>query len=66
MTFDIEKIIESKRVMRSKLATLPIAEKLRMLDELRERELSLRASSTTRTPLTNNKVAPSVGGERAQ
>ena len=42
MTFDWEKIIESKRAMRRKLAALPIAEKLRMLDALRERQLQIR------------------------
>ena len=38
MTFDLPKIIESKRA----LAALPVTEKLRMLDALRERELAIR------------------------
>ena len=42
MSFDLEKIIESKRALRRKLAALPVAEKLRMLDALRERELAIR------------------------
>ena len=42
MTFDLQKIIESKRALRRNLAALPVAEKLRMLDALRERELAIR------------------------
>ena len=45
MSFDLEKILESKRALRRELAARPIAEKLRMLDALRERAVSLRASS---------------------
>ncbi|MCP5524333.1 MAG: hypothetical protein H7A46_22595 [Verrucomicrobiales bacterium] len=44
MTFDLAKILESKREFRRRLAARPIAEKLKMLDALRERELTLRAS----------------------
>ena len=44
MTFDLAKTLESKRESRHRLAARPIAEKLKMLDALRERELSLRAS----------------------
>ena len=43
MSFDLQKIIESKRAYRHYLATLPIGEKLRILDSLRERELAIRA-----------------------
>ena len=42
MSFDLEKIIASKRAQRRGFATRPIAEKLRMLDALRERALTLR------------------------
>jgi hypothetical protein len=42
MGFDLQKIIESKRALRRKLAALPVAEKLRMLNALRERELAIR------------------------
>jgi hypothetical protein len=45
MSFDLEKVLESKRALRRDLATRPIAEKLRMLDALRERSLTLRAST---------------------
>ncbi|MCI0541991.1 MAG: hypothetical protein L0Z50_42890 [Verrucomicrobiales bacterium] len=42
MSFDLEKILASKRALRRDLAARPIAEKLRMLDALRERTLTLR------------------------
>jgi hypothetical protein len=42
MTFDLTRILESKRVFRRQLAARPIAEKLALLDTLRERELTIR------------------------
>ena len=42
MSFDLQKIVESKRALRHDLAERPVAEKLRMLDALRERELAIR------------------------
>lgn len=42
MTFDLERIVQGKRQFRIRLAAQPIAEKLRMLDKLRERTLSIR------------------------
>jgi hypothetical protein len=42
MTFDLKRILESKKALRSKLASRPLAEKLDMLDALRERALALR------------------------
>ena len=42
MTFDLAKILQSKREFRERLAARPIAEKLAMLDALRERELAIR------------------------
>lgn len=44
MTFDIEKIQESKQAMRRRLAALPVAEKLSMLDAMRERAETLRTA----------------------
>jgi hypothetical protein len=44
MTFDLAKILQSKRAFRQRLAARPIEEKLAMLDALRERELALRSS----------------------
>ena len=48
MTFDIQRILESKREFRRGLAALPIAEKLRLLDALRERQLTLGSGSSAR------------------
>jgi hypothetical protein len=45
MSFDLQKILESKRARRRHLAARPVAEKLRMLDALRERELAIRGSA---------------------
>ena len=42
MSFDFEKVWASKRQYRQRLATRPIAEKLAMLDALRERQLAIR------------------------
>ena len=44
MTFDLAKILQSKRAFRRRLAARPIAEKLAMLDALRARALALRSS----------------------
>ena len=45
MSFDLQKILESKRALRRDLAERPVAEKLRLLDVLRERELAIRGRS---------------------
>ena len=47
MSFDLQRVLESKRAMRKRLAELPIAEKLRMLDAMRERALSVRSAKAT-------------------
>jgi hypothetical protein len=44
MSFDLAKIMQSKREFRQRLAARPIEEKLAMLDALRERELVIRAA----------------------
>jgi len=41
----MQRILESKRAYRHALAAKPIAEKLRMLDALRERALAIRRSA---------------------
>ncbi len=46
---NLEQILASKRVLRQKLAGRPLAEKLRLLDDLRERELTLRRSGPSAT-----------------
>lgn len=45
MTFSLEKMLESKRALRRDLASRPIAEKLRMLDAMRDREEVIRKSA---------------------
>jgi hypothetical protein len=42
MSFDLAKILQSKRDFRQRLAARPIAEKLALLDALRERALAIR------------------------
>ena len=44
MTFNYDRVHDSKRAMRRKLASMPIGEKLRILDILRERAVAIRAS----------------------
>ena len=43
---DLARIRESKQAFRRELAERPIAEKLRMLDVLRERALAIRGSQS--------------------
>ena len=42
MSFELHAILESKRALRRQLAARPVAEKLRLLDAMRERELAIR------------------------
>jgi hypothetical protein len=46
MTFDLAKILQSKRDFRQRAATRPVEEKLAMLDALRERDLTLRSAQS--------------------
>lgn len=45
MTFDMQSVVQSKDAKRRELAAMPIAEKLRMLDALRERTIAIRSAS---------------------
>jgi hypothetical protein len=47
MKLDLTPILESKRTLRRRAAARPISEKLRMLDALRERTLTLRRASNS-------------------
>ena len=63
MTTDLQAILECKRRYRQRLAARPVAQKLRMLDAMRERALLLRpaASSILREeppPYGGNKSNP--------
>jgi hypothetical protein len=49
MTSALHEILESKRALRRELAALPVAEKLRMLDVMRERETAIRLDSSSVT-----------------
>jgi hypothetical protein len=42
MTPSLQKVLESKRALRGELATRPVAEKLRMLEAMRERAITIR------------------------
>ena len=46
MTFDLQRILESKRALRRDLASRPVAEKLAMLDALRDRARTIREAAT--------------------
>ncbi|MCI0748064.1 MAG: hypothetical protein L0Y58_21875 [Verrucomicrobia subdivision 3 bacterium] len=61
MTFELAKILESKREFRRRLAALPIEEKLAMLDALRERALAIRAEPSVSKPDALRKKAPRYG-----
>ncbi len=50
MNVQMAKIEVSKRQLRRRLASLPFAEKLRILEELRERNAALRANPLRRKP----------------
>ncbi len=45
MRFDIDEMRKSKEAFRKRLAALPIAEKLRLLDAMRERAVTIRVAS---------------------
>lgn len=48
MNLDMDRILASKRAYRSRLAALPIAEKLRLIGALRERAVVLREAGAVR------------------
>ena len=45
MNVDWNKIYQSKQALRQRLASLPIAEKLRLLDAMREQAIAIRSSN---------------------
>jgi hypothetical protein len=57
MNFDLQRMIESKDAMRAKLAKLPFAEKVQLLEQLNERARGIRAAraclASTRTATQN-------------
>lgn len=51
MSFDLQKILESKRAFRRELAARPVAEKLRLLDALGEQAIAIRGRSVNSSAL---------------
>ena len=45
MSFDLKRVLDGKRAYRRKLRALPVVEKLRLLDELRARSVTLSQAS---------------------
>lgn len=54
MSFDLKRIVDSKRTHRRHLAARPVAEKLMMLDMLRERTVNIRAATLTKNFTTTD------------
>lgn len=50
MTPELLKVLESKQALRRELASLPIDEKLRLLDAMRERQLAIGPDVDHRPP----------------
>jgi hypothetical protein len=63
MTFDLQRILESKRALRRNLARRPLAEKLAMLDALRNRTRTIRAAATSKESAVSPESPP--GAKRA-
>lgn len=51
MTELMQRIIESKKAMRRELAALPVGDKLRILEKMRERDRLIGASRPVKPPL---------------
>ncbi len=66
MTFDLQRVLESKRALRRKLASRPVAEKLALLDALRDRTRTIRAAATRELPAASPEALPTspAPGER--
>ena len=58
MSFDLQRILESKRTLRRSLASRPVAEKLAMLDALRNRARTIREAATRQEVATFRESAP--------
>ena len=58
MSFDFSKIMQSKREFRQRLAARPIAEKLAMLDALRQRALAIRPARSGSAPEVLREAPP--------
>lgn len=65
MTFNLAKILQSKREFRKHLAARPIVEKLAMLDALRERALAIRPTQSAAEASVLREESPSIGCKKA-
>ena len=65
MTFDLAKILQSKREFRQRLAARPIEEKLAILDALRERALTLRPIQSKQNRLHEEPPPDGVQGKKS-
>jgi hypothetical protein len=65
MSLDLHKILKSKREFRQRLAALPIARKLDILDSLRERALAIRPTrpASSENMLHEEPLPPRIEGE---
>ena len=62
MTLNLSEILNSKLALRHRLAALPLAEKLRLLDELRERSQSIGISRVQRLTAVAIPASPAKSG----
>jgi hypothetical protein len=60
VSFDIEQMVTSKQALRRRLAALPVAEKLRLLDAMRERAVAIRAAKPRQVRMVQEQ-APDYG-----
>jgi hypothetical protein len=58
MSFDLQRILDSKRALRRNLAALPLVEKLAMLDALRDRMRTIREAATQQNGATLRESPP--------
>lgn len=56
--FDFERIWQSKRALHERLTSAPIAEKLRLLDAMRERAVAIRATRARNTATVREEPPP--------
>lgn len=50
MSFDLKKMLDSKRALRQKLASKPLVEKMRLLEQLNERTLVIKRPCNDNQP----------------
>ena len=58
MNFNLDRAWKSKRALRERLAAKPVAEKLRLLDAMRERALAIRAATPRHTDTVQEEEPP--------